>query len=89
MAVSLVDRFLAVEYVARENLQGLAGVCLLLSSKVKAANPINAAKIADYTDGAVTFNQVIVSWLIIIIFNFSIFYILLKLSNFFFFFAFQ
>ncbi|VDN43907.1 unnamed protein product, partial [Gongylonema pulchrum] len=59
LAVSLVDRFLSVHPIDRHNLQALAGVCLFVSSKVKAPQPLNAQRVAYYTDGAVRVDQIL------------------------------
>lgn len=61
LSVSLVDRFLSIQFVLRTNLQAVAGVCLFISSKVKAPQPLNAERIAYYTDGAVRMQEILVS----------------------------
>lgn len=62
LAVSFLDRFLSVQHIDRYNLQALAGVCLLISSKVKAPQPLNAQRVAYYTDGAVRVDQILVGF---------------------------
>ncbi|KAM3718895.1 G1/S-specific cyclin-D [Dirofilaria immitis] len=66
LAVSLVDRFLSVQSFHRNNLQALAGACLFVSSKVKAPQPLNAEKIAYYTDGAVRMDQILQGELLVL-----------------------
>lgn len=56
-----MDRFLSVQSFHRNNLQALAGACLFVSSKVKAPQPLNAERIAYYTDGAVRMDQILVN----------------------------
>ncbi|MCP9262170.1 G1/S-specific cyclin-D2 [Dirofilaria immitis] len=50
----------------RNNLQALAGACLFVSSKVKAPQPLNAEKIAYYTDGAVRMDQILQGELLVL-----------------------
>uniref|UniRef100_A0A915PHK1 Cyclin N-terminal domain-containing protein n=1 Tax=Setaria digitata TaxID=48799 RepID=A0A915PHK1_9BILA len=66
LAVSLVDRFLSVQSFHRNNLQALAGACLFVSSKVKAPQPLNAERIAYYTDGAVRMDQILQGELLVL-----------------------
>ncbi|VDD94432.1 unnamed protein product [Enterobius vermicularis] len=59
LAVSYVDRFLSVQPICREDLQVLASVCLFIASKVKAPQPLNAKRIAYYTDGGVECKEIL------------------------------
>ena len=63
LAVSYIDRFLNIQTIGREDLQVLASVCLFVSSKVKAPQPLNAKRIAYYTDGGVSIQEILVTML--------------------------
>ncbi|VDK21852.1 unnamed protein product [Anisakis simplex] len=61
LSVSYIDRFLALQNIFRDNLQTLASACLFIASKVKAAQPLQAKRIAYYTDGGVPSRAILVS----------------------------
>uniref|UniRef100_A0A915C9I7 Cyclin N-terminal domain-containing protein n=1 Tax=Parascaris univalens TaxID=6257 RepID=A0A915C9I7_PARUN len=66
LAVSFVDRFLGVQNIFRDSLQALASVCLFIASKVKAPQPLNATRIAYYTDGGVCLQEIL-NWEILVL----------------------
>ncbi|KAI6242785.1 Cyclin N-terminal domain-containing protein [Aphelenchoides fujianensis] len=51
LAVSYLNRVLAVQRVPAANLQGLAAACVFVASKMKAPLPIVARRLSEYTDG--------------------------------------
>ncbi|XP_076043411.1 G1/S-specific cyclin-D1-like [Oratosquilla oratoria] len=54
LAVNMMDRFLSLKNVSRTQLQLLGTVCLFLASKLKQNPPLSAEKLVDYTDDAIT-----------------------------------
>ncbi|KAE9416820.1 hypothetical protein Angca_004042 [Angiostrongylus cantonensis] len=66
LAVSLIDRFLSLQNIFRQDIQVLAGVCLFIASKVKAPQPMNAAKVAYYTADSVKVHDVL-SWELLVL----------------------
>ncbi|ETN73807.1 cyclin domain protein [Necator americanus] len=59
LAVSLIDRFLSLQNIFRQDIQVLAGVCLFIASKVKAPQPMNAARVSYYTADSVKVHDVL------------------------------
>ncbi|VDN05928.1 unnamed protein product [Thelazia callipaeda] len=66
LAVSLMDRILCLHPFERNKLQAIAGACLFVASKVKAPIPLDADRIAYYTDGAVRMDQVLQGELLVL-----------------------
>ncbi|VDM69739.1 unnamed protein product, partial [Strongylus vulgaris] len=66
LAVSLIDRFLSLQNIFRQDIQVLAGVCLFIASKVKAPQPMNAARVAYYTADSVKVHDVL-SWELLVL----------------------
>lgn len=62
LAVNFMDRFLSQQFVPKQKLQALASACLLISGKVKAPIPLSVKDITFYSDGAVTEEELIVSF---------------------------
>ena len=50
--MNLLDRFMSLVPMKRQQLQLLGTVCLLLSSKLKESPPLDAHKLVDYAAGA-------------------------------------
>ncbi|KAK6028786.1 cyclin domain protein [Ostertagia ostertagi] len=68
LAVSLIDRFLSLQNIFRQDIQVLAGVCLFIASKVKAPQPMNAARVSYYTADSVKVHDVL-SWELLVLAN--------------------
>ncbi|EYC16048.1 hypothetical protein Y032_0035g3115 [Ancylostoma ceylanicum] len=66
LAVSLIDRFLSLQNIFRQDIQVLAGVCLFIASKVKAPQPMNAARVSYYTADSVKVHDVL-SWELLVL----------------------
>ena len=64
LAMNLLDRFLSLVPMKRQQLQLLGTVCLLLSSKLKESSPLDAAKLVHYGDGAFKLEDLRVSVII-------------------------
>ncbi|KAK5982149.1 Cyclin N-terminal domain-containing protein [Trichostrongylus colubriformis] len=68
LAVSLIDRFLSLQNIFRQDIQVLAGVCLFIASKVKAPQPMNAARVSYYTADSVKVHDIL-SWELLVLAN--------------------
>lgn len=66
LAVSLIDRFLSLQNIFRQDIQVLAGVCLFIASKLKAPQPMNAARVSYYTADSVKVHDVL-SWELLVL----------------------
>ena len=87
LAVNLMDRFLCVCDIKRQQLQLLGATCLLIASKVRSTNILPIDLLCAYTDYSVTFEMMVVSFLIFVKNNFfrvlDFFFDLLTIENFF------
>jgi G1/S-specific cyclin-D2 len=59
LAVAYLDRVLASKFVPRRNLQALGSACLLLASKMKAPQPMVAARLSELTAGNVNAEEML------------------------------
>jgi len=59
LAINYLDRFLSTCKIARNQLQLLGAVCLLVSWKVRAHSPITAQRLVEYTDYNVTVDNIL------------------------------
>lgn len=48
LAVSYLDRILSTTYFPTRNLPGITAACMLLASKMKATQPVDAKKLVEY-----------------------------------------
>lgn len=61
LAVNIMDRFLCVCAIKRQQLQLLGATCLLIASKVCTTNLIPVELLSAYTDYSVTYDHIVVS----------------------------
>jgi hypothetical protein len=61
LAVSYLDRVLAVVDIKKGQFQLLASVCIFLASKFKETNPLCAEKLVVYSDFSITAQEITVS----------------------------
>lgn len=62
LAVSLMDRFLCVCNIKKQQLQLLGAVCLLISSKLRTSNMLTIGLLKAYTDYSVSHELIEVSY---------------------------
>ncbi len=60
VSVSLLDRFLSVESIYANQLQGLAAACLLVAGKVKLSRPFTGRRLCAFTADSVPLGQLMV-----------------------------
>lgn len=60
LAMNYFDRFLSVCAIARSQLQLLGAVCLMLAWKVREREPLQAAKLVEYSDFNMTLVDIMV-----------------------------
>ncbi|KAK8748256.1 hypothetical protein OTU49_016388 [Cherax quadricarinatus] len=58
LAMNMMDRFLSLVKVRRDQLQLLGTVCLFLSSKIKESPPLDPTLLVQYTDNSVTLEEI-------------------------------
>ena len=61
LAMNMLDRFLAVVKIRKNQLQLLGSVCLLIASKLRQSRPIEPRTLIRYTDWSITLDEIIVS----------------------------
>ncbi|KAJ8944374.1 hypothetical protein NQ318_017693 [Aromia moschata] len=61
LAVNLMDRFLCVCAIKRQQLQLLGATCLLIASKIRSTNLLPIDLLCAYTDYSVTHAHIVVS----------------------------
>ena len=62
LAMNYVDRFLSIcSNIARSQLQLLGAVCLMVAWKVREHEPLPAQKLVEYSDFALTLDDIMVS----------------------------
>lgn len=61
LAVNLMDRFLCVCDIKRQQLQLLGATCLLIASKVRSTNNLTIDLLCAYTDYSVSYEHIMVS----------------------------
>jgi hypothetical protein len=66
LAVNLMDRFLCVCNIKRQQLQLLGATCLLIASKVRSTNVLPVYLLCAYTDYSVSCELLVVSFLMLI-----------------------
>ncbi|KYB28107.1 G1/S-specific cyclin-D2 [Tribolium castaneum] len=66
LAVNLMDRFLCVCPIRRQQLQLLGATCLLIASKVRSTNILPIDLLCAYTDYSVT-SEMLVSWELLVL----------------------
>ncbi|XP_018016967.1 G1/S-specific cyclin-D2 [Hyalella azteca] len=66
VAVSLLDKFLSVVSIRKTQLQLLAAVCLLLSSKLRQSHFLSVDLLAYYTDNSITRDE-ITQWEVLVV----------------------
>ncbi|KAJ8935124.1 hypothetical protein NQ314_012988 [Rhamnusium bicolor] len=66
LAINLMDRFLCVCAIKRQQLQLLGATCLLISSKIRTTNILPIDLLCAYTDYSVTYEH-IVSWELLVL----------------------
>ncbi|KAG5882106.1 hypothetical protein JTB14_016869 [Gonioctena quinquepunctata] len=66
LAVNIMDRFLCVCSIKRQQLQLLGATCLLIASKVRSTNFLPIDLLCAYTDYSVTYEH-IVSWELLVL----------------------
>ncbi|GMT17067.1 hypothetical protein PFISCL1PPCAC_8364, partial [Pristionchus fissidentatus] len=66
LAVLILDNFLSQQAVLLRDVQGIASACMLMASKMKAPAPMNAARLAFFTENSVCPSQ-IVNWELLIL----------------------
>lgn len=59
--MNMMDRFLSLVKVKRNQLQLLGTVCLFLSSKIKESPPLDPTRLVFYTDCSITLEEIRVS----------------------------
>ncbi|XP_015786758.1 G1/S-specific cyclin-D2 [Tetranychus urticae] len=58
LAMNILDRFLSVILIKKSQLQLVASVCLLVSSKLRQSEPIDVKKLILYADYSITSDQI-------------------------------
>ncbi|KAK8387084.1 hypothetical protein O3P69_018030 [Scylla paramamosain] len=58
LAMNMMDRFLSLVKVKRNQLQLLGTVCLFLSSKIKESPPLEPTRLVYYTDFSITIEEI-------------------------------
>lgn len=58
LAMNMMDRFLSLMKIRREQLQLLGTVCLFLASKIKESDPLDPTRLVKYTDNSVTLEEI-------------------------------
>lgn len=61
LAMNIMDRFLSVVRIRKNQLQLLGAVCLFLASKLRQTKPIEAEKLVQYTENSITAEELVVS----------------------------
>lgn len=61
LAMNIMDRFLSVVRIRKNQLQLLGAVCLFLASKLRQTRPLEAEKLVLYTDFSVNAEEIVVS----------------------------
>lgn len=61
LAMNIMDRFLSVVRIRKNQLQLLGAVCLFLASKLRQTRPIEAEKLVQYTENSITSEELVVS----------------------------
>lgn len=62
LAVNLMDRFLCVCVIRKQQLQLLGATCLLIASKIRTTNLLPIDLLCAYTDYSVTYDLLVVSF---------------------------
>ncbi|XP_066943916.1 G1/S-specific cyclin-D2-like [Macrobrachium rosenbergii] len=58
LAMNMMDRFLSLMKIRKEQLQLLGTVCLFLASKIKESDPLDPRRLVRYTDNSVTLEEI-------------------------------
>lgn len=66
MAVNLLDRFLSLAVIRKQQLQLLGTACMFIASKLKEANPLPAETLVIYTDNSISLEELL-NWEILIL----------------------